>query len=438
MTRKSSGIDMLFVSHMHQAIGGAEMALLEMVEYLSKQGLRVHVVVGMEDSLSETLTTMGIPFTPIGLPWWVRGPGDTTPFAYSGPNPIANTTLQLVELIQTLQPQLCVTNTIVVPWLAYAAAMTGTAHAWLVHEMGTSGLQLHYDLGETQTLRTIDELSDKIFYNSRATAAYYTTQFIHHKDVALVYPGGKQPEPASVASPYRPEAFKLAAVGQIKPQKAQLDAIHAVQQLVSHGYDVQLAIIGAEEDPAYVQNLWQYVDKHNLHEAVIFAGYQKNPASYVALADAALTCATNEAFGRVTVEAMLLGKPVIGAKSGGTIEIINDMSTGLYYKPGDDVDLASQIKRLIDDPKLRRRLGRSAQTTAQTLYADEVRYAEFLAYFNSLSTDKTALALSPLTSTFSDFRKTIGLLEHRTAQLERITNSLPYRVLRKTRNLIRR
>ena len=51
-------------------------------------------------------------------------------------------------------------------------------------------------------------------------------------------------------------------------------------------------------------------------------------------ADIGLTCSRNEAFGRTTVEALLMGKPVIGTNTGGTVDLISDGVDGLLYPPG--------------------------------------------------------------------------------------------------------
>jgi glycosyltransferase involved in cell wall biosynthesis len=48
-----------------------------------------------------------------------------------------------------------------------------------------------------------------------------------------------------------------------------------------------------------------------------------------------------EGFGRVTVEAMKVGRPVVGANGGGTVELIRDGWNGLFYRLGDAVDLAT-------------------------------------------------------------------------------------------------
>ena len=68
--------------------------------------------------------------------------------------------------------------------------------------------------------------------------------------------------------------------------------------------------------------------------------------------DIELVCSRSEAFGRVTLEAMLHSIPVIGSRSGGTPELINDHQTGLLYEYENIDELVCCIKELCNNQKL--------------------------------------------------------------------------------------
>lgn len=61
--------------------------------------------------------------------------------------------------------------------------------------------------------------------------------------------------------------------------------------------------------------------------------------------------------GVVFLEANYFGKPVIGGNSGGIPDAIKDGLTGFLVNPEDPVDIATKIKKLIDNPRLARKLG---------------------------------------------------------------------------------
>ena len=67
------------------------------------------------------------------------------------------------------------------------------------------------------------------------------------------------------------------------------------------------------------------------------------------MSDISLFCSENEAFGRVVVESMSFGCPVVAANRGGVLEIIDDGYNGLLYNCGDFLDLSEKIKNLLSD-----------------------------------------------------------------------------------------
>jgi glycosyltransferase involved in cell wall biosynthesis len=67
-------------------------------------------------------------------------------------------------------------------------------------------------------------------------------------------------------------------------------------------------------------------------------------------------------------EYMAMGKPVVTSKQGQLAEVITDGENGLLFEPGNQKEMLDQIKRLIDDVELRRRLGANARKTVVENY----------------------------------------------------------------------
>ena len=81
--------------------------------------------------------------------------------------------------------------------------------------------------------------------------------------------------------------------------------------------------------------------------------------------DIELVCSKSEAFGRVTLEAMLHQIPVIGARAGGTAELLCDNETGLLYELYNYKELSDKIEKLILDDSLRKNIAFNGQFFAQ-------------------------------------------------------------------------
>ena len=77
-----------------------------------------------------------------------------------------------------------------------------------------------------------------------------------------------------------------------------------------------------------------------------------------------LVCSKYEAFGRVTVEAMMAGCLVIGANSGGTIELIEDGSTGVLFESGDYVDLVNKMIYVIENKNNAKKIAKNGRNVA--------------------------------------------------------------------------
>jgi glycosyltransferase involved in cell wall biosynthesis len=77
---------------------------------------------------------------------------------------------------------------------------------------------------------------------------------------------------------------------------------------------------------------------------------------------------TGEAFGIVYLEAWIMGKPVIGARTPSVSAVINHGVDGLLSAPGDAGDLAACISRLASEPMVARRMGAAGHDKVLSRY----------------------------------------------------------------------
>jgi len=100
----------------------------------------------------------------------------------------------------------------------------------------------------------------------------------------------------------------------------------------------------------------------NLEDRVTFTGFLSEPALGYAAADIVThTSILPEPFGRVVIEAMLAGRPVVATDAGAIPEIITPGESGVLVPVNHPSALANALTQLIGDPGLRTRLGESAQ-----------------------------------------------------------------------------
>jgi len=103
-------------------------------------------------------------------------------------------------------------------------------------------------------------------------------------------------------------------------------------------------------------------------------------AAAYASADLFAFASTTETFGNVVLEAMASGLPCVVTGAGGVLDMAHHEENALVARPGDVVDLSTQLTRLLRDPGLRSALGGSARRTALARSWDTVHDQLLLTY----------------------------------------------------------
>lgn len=106
-------------------------------------------------------------------------------------------------------------------------------------------------------------------------------------------------------------------------------------------------------------------------DRVVFAGTVQNPdlPQYYSLSDVVVLPSTRvEIFGMVLVEAMACARPVIASSLPGVRTVVDDGVNGLLVTPGDADALSGAMRRLLDDPGLRRAFGTEGRKKAEARY----------------------------------------------------------------------
>jgi L-malate glycosyltransferase len=177
------------------------------------------------------------------------------------------------------------------------------------------------------------------------------------------------------------DRFVLLVVGQLIREKGIDLAIAAMASLPERAV---LWVIG--EGPG-LPELTRQIAELGLGESVRLLGLQSNVQPYLQAADVFLCPSVwAEAAGLVNLESQACGLPVVASRIGGIPEYVLDGRTGFLFEPGNSGDLARQVRRLIDDPELRRTMSAAARTWALERFSPQARLPELLdLYRNGVS-----------------------------------------------------
>ena len=156
--------------------------------------------------------------------------------------------------------------------------------------------------------------------------------------------------------------FTFLCIGMLHPAKAQHEAVEAFGLIAGKYPNARLRIVGGGRR-MYEAKLKESVRRKRITEQVSFLGFKKEVASEYYRADAMVLCSRDEGMGRVTVEAMSYGKPVIGYRGGATPELLNDGVDGFLYE-NNAQGLAEKMEILLKDPERARTMGKAGQQKA--------------------------------------------------------------------------
>ncbi|CAF2101151.1 hypothetical protein YC2023_067714 [Brassica napus] len=155
---------------------------------------------------------------------------------------------------------------------------------------------------------------------------------------------------------------------------------------VTQKQDLKLLLgsVGSKSNKvAYVKEMLNFLSKNgNLSNSVVWTLATTRVASLYSAADVYVTNSQGigETFGRVTIEAMAYGLPVLGTDAGGTKEIVEHNVTGLLHpvgRPGNKV-LAQNLLFLLRNPSTRLQLGSEGRKKVEKMYMKQHMYKSFV------------------------------------------------------------
>jgi glycosyltransferase involved in cell wall biosynthesis len=167
-------------------------------------------------------------------------------------------------------------------------------------------------------------------------------------------------------------------VGRLERWKGQdvfLRAMALVKDVIPQAKGV---VIGdpVPYDPEYRHWLVRLRDGLGLSERVAFHPFQREmPVVMAALDVLVLSSTSPEPFGRVLIEAMAAGKPVVAADGGAAREIVEDGNQGLLVQPGNERALADAIIYVLTHRDRAAAMGQRGRATAQTRFGVQ-RYVD--------------------------------------------------------------
>ena len=181
-------------------------------------------------------------------------------------------------------------------------------------------------------------------------------------------------DPKELEAHYNDDGYAL-YFGRLSREKG-VETLLKAHELI--GNRMKLKILGTGPQDEYLRSNYRsaeylgYKSGTELHQIIRKAGFVIVPSEW------------NENCSMTILEAMAMGKPVIGSDIGGIPEQIENNVTGLLFNMGDAEDLSKKMQILISDPNLRVSMGKSARKKLEEEYSLEKHCLDLLDIYNKL------------------------------------------------------
>lgn len=158
------------------------------------------------------------------------------------------------------------------------------------------------------------------------------------------------------ADPERPPdarhegTWRIVWAGRMAPEKGLAKLLQAVTLLLAGGHDVQLTLLGDGPERSPLEARARTL---GITGAIRWAGYVGERERYMAAlrkGDLFVLPSLSEGVPKVIVEAMACGVPVVASSVGGIAALLGEGERGRLVRPNDEIELATTIRSLMDDP----------------------------------------------------------------------------------------
>ena len=397
---------------LHEPAGGAAEGILQLLHGLRDTRYKAFLAIAgkPEPYRSEQFRSVAEQVAVVPMGWWnlkYRYPLWYRPVQAARVNmrtrAHVGSVRALARLIRRWDIDLVYTCTAAILDGALAARLTGRPHLWHVKEtVGRHGL-LRFPLPISSLAQLMsDRLSDRLVCMSQ----FIARPFLDYGDsahVRIVYDGVDVTRygSSSGVADYRSrlgiahDQILVAMAASLRSTWKRHELFLAVAaELAPRLPDVRFAIFGSPPvrywNPAHNDAWHRYcrmrerVQVSGLEDRIRIGVFSSNIPQMMEATDILVHPCEAEPFGRIAIEAMAAGRPVVGPAAGGIAESVVDGETGLLVRPRDLSAFANAVETLARDPVLRKAMGRAGRERAERVFSLSSHVARVAGLYDEL------------------------------------------------------
>ncbi len=187
-----------------------------------------------------------------------------------------------------------------------------------------------------------------------------------------------------------PENPLVLYVGRLEPLKGAMVFAKAIPLISKEFSKAPFIFLGgdrsAEDGTSQKAQLERYFIREGIMDQVEFHGHN-TPDVFLSFYRKAAVFVLPSLFENSPyslLEPMSCGKACVVSRAGGMTEMIEDGESGLFFEPGNSVDLAEKVITLLRNPALRNSLGQAARQRVEREYSLEMGIEKTVAFYKSI------------------------------------------------------
>ncbi|NJM77969.1 MAG: glycosyltransferase family 4 protein [Acaryochloridaceae cyanobacterium RU_4_10] len=298
--------------------------------------------------------------------------------------------LNIVNRLLQFKPDVIFANSFGV-WtiLALLFKPFGQWRVVIAYEGSSPGVDYRNSNVRLSMRRTMVRAADACITNSQAGEAYLTKVLNADPSRVFVHPY-EVPDPNAMLGEKKAGIPELPSyqqpifvfVGSISTRKGLNFLLDACALLHTQGFNRYTVLVVGDGEQQ--EELKQFAQEKGLSDRIQWTGRVEygNLGAYFSAADVFVLPTLEDTWGMVTLEAMVLGKPVLCSKWAGTSELVIQGENGYSFDPYEPQQLADLMRRFIEDPNLASIMGAKARQFMAQYTPEEA--AKFLSQVTSV------------------------------------------------------
>lgn len=214
--------------------------------------------------------------------------------------------------------------------------------------------------------------ADFFICNSSATADCLMSLGVS-KEVIIVIPNGVDISKFYPDSTSKADSSQILFVGRMQKEKG-LHILLQAMTLIKIPLKLNIAVGTITDKTYYGDQIKKAQEVSRKYGHKITWYYKLDHSALIPLyrnATLLVSPSLKEPFGNVNIEAMACGTPVIGSRSGGIVDIVDDDVNGKLFTEGDAHELADILKNLMDYPSIINKYSKNAFKTIHSKFSWE-------------------------------------------------------------------